>query len=115
MRMDPPASLSSSMMHQAANPFQLLVESIRDYAITLLSDHCEILYASPGVQQIIGYSPAELRGRTGFHMIHPDDLNGSASLFQKAVATPGVPFVSQHRLRHLDGSYCWVEFTATNW
>lgn len=71
-------------------------------------------YASPSIVGVLGYTPEEHVGRSGFAIIHPDDLDISRELRERLVATePGVasdrfgPFRS--RLRHKLGHYIWVE------
>lgn len=40
--------------------------------------------------------------------VHPDDLPQTLHLLREAVAHPELPYASEHRLRHKDGSYRWI-------
>lgn len=71
-------------------------------------------YASPAITTILGYTPEEHVGRSGFAVIHPDDHDMPHALREQLLATaPGStsdrfgPFLS--RLRHKRGHYIWVE------
>lgn len=71
-------------------------------------------YASPAITTILGYTPEEHVGRSGFSIIHPDDQDMPHALREQLLATaPGAtsdrfgPFLS--RLKHKRGHYIWVE------
>lgn len=71
-------------------------------------------YASPALVDVLGYTPAEHVGRSGFAIIHPDDQELPTQLRERLLATqPGTssdrfgPFRS--RLKHKLGHYIWVE------
>lgn len=71
-------------------------------------------YASPAITTILGYTPEEHVGRSGFSIIHPDDQDMPHALREQLLATaPGStsdrfgPFMS--RLKHKRGHYIWVE------
>lgn len=71
-------------------------------------------YASPAIATILGYTPEEHVGRSGFAIIHPDDHDMPHALREQLLATaPGAttdrfgPFLS--RLKHKQGHYIWVE------
>jgi PAS domain S-box-containing protein len=48
----------------------------------------------------------QLGGSAWKEIIHPDDLEATASLWEKALRT-GEPYDVQYRLRGKDGNYCW--------
>lgn len=71
-------------------------------------------YASPAIVDVLGYTPEEHVGRSGFAVIHPDDQEMPRTLRERLLASePGAtsdrfgPFNS--RLKHKDGHYVWVE------
>jgi PAS domain S-box-containing protein len=69
-----------------------------------------ITYASAAARRF-GYEPEELVGRLSTDFVHPDDLPGllanSAALF---AAGPAPRHVNrEHRFRHKDGSWVWLE------
>jgi signal transduction histidine kinase len=47
-------------------------------------------------------------------MVHPDDRYHSSKLLNEAIDRPSLPRSWDARIRSKDGSYCWVESTASN-
>lgn len=58
-------------------------------------------------QQLTGLTLEECRGEGWVKALHPDDQEQIAQRWQ-AAAIAGVPFQSEHRLLHPDGSVVWV-------
>ena len=93
--------------------FRAMVENSSD-AIKLLSREGLVIYASPSTAAVVGYAPHEYVGTNIFAAIHPDDLADARVVFKSCLGRPGVPVRSQHRVRHKDGSYRWVEVLRVN-
>jgi PAS domain S-box-containing protein len=93
--------------------FRSLVENSPD-AISLIDRKGEILYGSASGTRISGYQPEELIGRNCLDLIHPDDRDHSHRALNQVLAKPPGPFQSDVRVRHKDGTYCWVESTFSN-
>ncbi|HVB25806.1 MAG TPA: PAS domain-containing sensor histidine kinase [Ktedonobacteraceae bacterium] len=84
-------------------------------AIVLISKDGTIFFASPSLQQVIGYTAEEYVGRNGAQLTHPDDLEAGISLFRRLREQPGITLSPQlTRFRHKDGSWRWIEYIATN-
>jgi len=93
--------------------FRTLVEMSSD--ATFLGDgQGHILYATASLFRVMGYSSDELVGRSGFDLVHPDDVEMAKGILQGAVDLPGehVPFLL--RARHKDGSWRQVDGYCTN-
>jgi PAS domain S-box-containing protein len=91
--------------------FRLLATNSSD--VILVYDAAGIVsYASPSVERVCGYSPAEIVGRTSLEIVHPDDL---PALLQRrkdlrdGTQEPGVPL--RWRIVHRKGTIRWVETT----
>jgi PAS domain S-box-containing protein len=93
--------------------FRSLIENSAD-AITLIDPQGVVLYASASNTTIFGYQPEELVGRNGWDLIHPDDRDRSIQAVQEVLATPAGPHQWAARIRHKNGTYCWVESTISN-
>jgi PAS domain S-box-containing protein len=53
--------------------------------------------------------------RNGAQLTHPDDLEHDITFFRRIREQPGATLPSQlTRFRHKDGSWRWIEYTATN-
>ena len=93
--------------------FRLLVENSLDI-ISLIDYHGRILYISPSIKRLTGYTEKEMIGMSGFDLIHPDDVEGGKRFRQSLIDKPAVPEKSTFRLKHKKDGYIWVEGTVTN-
>jgi PAS domain S-box-containing protein len=93
--------------------FRALIENSLD-SIAVIDANNNILYLSPAVALVEGYSPDELVGRSGIENTHPDDLPLVGRLVEQLVANPGKPIPVLWRRRHKDGRWLWLEGFATN-
>ncbi|MEZ4425853.1 MAG: PAS domain S-box protein [Gemmatimonadota bacterium] len=93
---------------QAETKLRTLIEQSTDLISVLDADR-RIVFESPSIARILGYSVDELLGRDVLDVIHPDD----AELVLRSIAVgaynPGVPRSVEIRLRHKDGSWRTVE------
>ena len=100
-------------LRQREKRFRALIE--HSWEVILLSDvQGSYSYASPSIERVLGYTPEEFVHLNGFTLIHPDDLPAIAQAFQTLLATPGFSDTQQFRGKHKNGSWRWVEATATN-
>ncbi len=93
--------------------YSSLMENIND-GIVLLSPTGQIMYQSPSSDKIAGYTFDEVKDKTMFELVHPEDLADLSSFFLQVVNTPGVPFTRQFRFSRKQGGYIWIEGTMTN-
>jgi PAS domain S-box-containing protein len=93
--------------------FRSLIENSPD-AISLIDTRGEILYGSASSTRILGYEPNEIVGRNCLDLIHPEDRDQANGTWQALLLTPPGPLHWDARVRHKDGSYCWVESTLSN-
>jgi PAS domain S-box-containing protein len=89
---------------------RLLTENSTD-VIARYGEDGKFTYLSPAVENILGYSPGDLIGRTTFSIIDPDDCDRVAAEFRAYVQTgPGAASVRiEYRAFHRDGSVRWLE------
>lgn len=101
-----------------------LLEELRDSEekYRLLADHSgdlityqapdgEILYVSPAVESMFGYTAEEVVGRNGREFIHPEDLSSIEA--QRLALLHGEPTTSvTFRMKKKAGGYLWAETTT---
>ncbi len=104
---------SNAALRDSEVRFRALIEHGSD-SITLIDRDNRILYASPSVTAVEGFTPAELVGRNGLENTHPDDLPLVQRVMGQLVDSPGIPVPVLWRRRHRDGRWLWLEGTATN-
>ena len=75
---------------------------------------CEIdmrghfLFLNPQYEQILGYAPQELLGRSAKELIHPDHLQASTPKLQQVITTRTASR-DQWRFQHKNGEWRWFE------
>lgn len=93
--------------------YRALIEESHDF-ITVLDDNGTIVFISPSVKRLFGYDPEELRGKSIFKFIHPDDRDRVIHIALQAIRDP-VGFAQvEYRFRHKDGSYRHCESIGRN-
>jgi PAS domain S-box-containing protein len=96
------ASFDLPALRRASERFRLLVENSID-VIVEASREGEILYVSPNVRNVLGFTAEELLHRNLFAQVHPEDRARVQALF----ALPEGRGICRHG--HRDGSWRWVE------
>jgi PAS domain S-box-containing protein len=74
----------------------------------------EVVFVSKSVEEILGYTPREVRERGVFGFVHPDDRERIERQFENRLADPDLPTGIEHRVIHADGSVVEVEGRAYN-
>ena len=93
--------------------FRVLIEHSLE-VIVLFTPEGTVLYASPSIERVLGYTPEEFIAINGFASIHPDDVAALAQIIQYRLTSPEMVETRQIRYRHKDGTWRWVEATMTN-
>jgi len=103
------AHLIEQKVNQSAEYFRILVEQS-----PVITYRCEwdngpkLVYITPNVQQILGYTAHEMLHPSTFGaaQCHPDDVASLLHTIETSVKT-GVGQM-EHRMRHKDGTYRWL-------
>jgi len=93
--------------------FQSLIENSLDI-VTILNADGTIRYESPSVEDVLGYKPRELIGRSAFELIHPEDASKVIKVFNQGVQTERYTARLEFRFRHKDGSWRVLEAIGKN-
>jgi PAS domain S-box-containing protein/putative nucleotidyltransferase with HDIG domain len=88
--------------------FRALIENSSD-GIALLDLEGIIRYISPSSSGVLGYTADEIVGRMVLDLVHPDDLDYTLRQVLEVVQNPERSVLFEHRLRHRDGSWRWIE------
>ena len=94
--------------------YQAMIEHSSDALVLTRPMAGGILYASPAMERVLGYSAADLRGREIMELVHPETLDTAIRLRAELLSTPGKVSVDELRMLHKDGSWRWVELTRKN-
>jgi PAS domain S-box-containing protein len=93
--------------------FRALIENSTD-GITMTTASSKIVYESPAVERMTGFSLREKTRTRMFDHVHPDDVLSCRNYYGDLIRNPGVPMFQQYRIMKKDGTYIWIEGTATN-
>src|SRR6516162_2972252 len=105
---------SPSVFRESEKWLRILLAHSYD-AIVLTGADGTPTFASPSIENVLGYSPAEYMALNRAEYTHPDDLANGITFFQDLLQQPGATFPPPRtRFRHQDGSWRWIEYTATN-
>ncbi len=106
---------AETMLARSDAKWRALVQHSFDL-VAILSADGTILYESPSIQRILGYSPEEVVGQHSLHYIAPQDAEVIKKTLENLLVVghgatlPSIVF----RAFCKDGSWCWLEATGTN-
>jgi len=101
------------LLEENERRFRSLIENGMDM-IMLSSWDGELMYTSPSVSQILGYSKDDILKTLIYDYIHPDDKEGFMASIFKILQSPGNTLYRNHRYLHKKGTWVWAEGTITN-
>jgi diguanylate cyclase (GGDEF)-like protein/PAS domain S-box-containing protein len=108
------AELSEEVHRQASEArFSTLVQNSTDL-ITVLDADNTILYQSPSIERVLGYSADEVSGESFELLLHPDEQGRLLRRLTDGAGASGRPEVIDCLLRHRDGSRRYFEIFHTN-
>jgi PAS domain S-box-containing protein len=87
--------------------YRLLADNMADVVTRLRADGSSS-YISPAVERLLGWTPAEMAGRTALDFVHADDRPALARALRAVVAEGGERNVQLRALRR-DGGEVWAE------
>jgi two-component system CheB/CheR fusion protein len=93
--------------------FRALIENISD-GIVLNDESSRILYQSPSVTRILGYSFEERHRKPVIEYVHEEDRKTFLKLYEDLAVLPGEPLQFQIRFKHKEGHYIWLEGIVRN-
>ena len=100
-------------LQESERLFRALIENSSD-GISLLSAEADIIYSSPAITALLGFTVEEEVGSCGFAGIHPEDVEPMRQRWQQLKSNPGAKTTAQFRRRHKHGAWRWLEGTAAN-
>jgi PAS domain S-box-containing protein len=104
------ARRADQMLRDSESRFRALVESSSD-GFVLLDREARIVHTGPPV---LGYESGSVVGRSVLELIHPEDLDAFCGDLATVGGGPGRRAEGEHRVRHGDGSWRWVEVRMKN-
>ena len=104
---------AKEQMRKSEERFRALTENALDIT-AIVSPEGRIDYASPSVEPVMGYTPAELLGTGLLHLVHPEDAGElQQDLIRVAGSLPGDRTIVA-RFQHRGGSWRVLEVAGNN-
>ncbi|MEI9949037.1 MAG: PAS domain-containing sensor histidine kinase [Pseudomonadota bacterium] len=106
-------ALSILSESETAERFRLLIESVKDYAIFILSPDGRVSTWNPGAERIKGYSASEIIGKH-FSIFYPPEASPIEKCdYELKVAARVGRFEEEGWRLRKDGTYLWANVTIT--
>lgn len=87
---------------------ELLLNNVRDL-ICIHNQDGTYLFVSPSIEDLTGFKPNELIGKSPYDFFHPDDLKLVKERHQEVLRTKGDSTYTSCRFLKKNGDYVWVE------
>jgi len=94
--------------------YQSMIEHSSDALILSRPTTGGIVYASPAIERVLGYSMGDLQGREVMDLIHPESREAALRARADLLRVPGKVSVDEAKMVHKDGSWRWIELTRAN-
>ena len=88
--------------------FRALIENAQDIVL-ILDANGTMVYLSPPIERILGWTPEELTGKNAFAYMHQDDQAGVAVELVRVLAEPGLTGNAEYRFRDKQGRWRHLE------
>ena len=105
-------SLADDLSRSEAR-FRSLVQNASD-VIVIVDASANILYESPAVERILGYTPQDRVGTNALATIHSDEASRVVEILSYVAQNPGEFRTLEFRVKHADGDWRWLEVTVSN-
>jgi PAS domain S-box-containing protein len=99
--------VAEAQLRRQEAQYRLLAENVTD-VVTHLDPATNLLYVSPSVKGLLGYTPDELTGERAFDLVHPEDREHCKQVIVGALAEGRRPRF-EFRIRTKNQGYLWVE------
>ena len=96
-------------LKESEEKYRDLVENLTE-VIYALKPSGEVIYVSPAVKSLIGYSPKEIKGQSFAGLMHEDDLPQASKRIQKILS--GASVTGEYRIRAKSGQIRWIRTSS---
>jgi PAS domain S-box-containing protein len=94
--------------------YQAMIEQSSDGLILTRPTTDGIVYASPAIERLLGYTKKDLQGREVIELLRPEYRETALRLRDDLLSSPGKLSFDEVEVLHKDGSWRWIELTRKN-
>ncbi|HKK91265.1 MAG TPA: ABC transporter substrate binding protein, partial [Desulfobacteraceae bacterium] len=87
---------------------RMITDNMAD-VICQTDERNNVIYTSPSMEKVLGFSPGEAAEKAGLAEIHPEDSQRVKDQLSRTRKEKCGPFRIQYRRRHANGHYIWAE------
>ncbi len=98
------------LLMKSEKHYRMLIDNISD-VISIISNDGDILYMSPSVEPLLGYTIDELIGENLDKVIDFDDIKNIKEIIKNEVNENKHFIIAEHRILHSNGT--WLDFEST--
>jgi diguanylate cyclase (GGDEF)-like protein/PAS domain S-box-containing protein len=95
-------------LKQTEHELRNITDNITD-VVAMADLEGRFVYISESSHAVFGYKPEELIGKSIIELVHEDDIARVGITFQEGIAEGKKNASTEHRVRHKNGHYIWVE------
>jgi PAS domain S-box-containing protein len=93
--------------------FRSLIDNAWELIVVAEADF-KVAYITPSSERVLGYAPWDLEGRAVTDIAHPDDIDTVEGHLHRLAAGSTESAAFQTRMRHRNGAWRTIAWTATN-
>lgn len=93
--------------------YRSLIENSSE-GISLFDKDFKVLYRSPSIARIIGWTNEERSTHLPLQEVHPEDMDTILAAMKNMLDDPSIPVLISFRVKHKQGHYIWLEGLMTN-
>ena len=90
-----------------------MIDNMSD-GLLLLNADWKVIFQSPSVKQITGYTLDERNSKEPYELVHPEDVGLLRATIQTALENPNKPIKHHLRLIHKTGKVVWIDGSMVN-
>jgi PAS domain S-box-containing protein len=105
--------LAAEVLQRSKNRFRAMVEKSAE-GILLIRPDRSIIYASPSVERVLGYTPEEFIRQAPMERVHLDYKQSVLDNWAQLLQDPDRVLTIELMAQHKDGSWRWIESTVRN-
>ena len=104
---------AATVLRRSQDRFRYLIQNLSD-VITVVAVDGTMLYHSPSIERVAGYTPSELLGNSLLAFVHPEDSPSVRAALERLTLNVGSVAPPEFRFRRKDGSWVWLESVGNN-
>ena len=104
---------AAAILRRSEERFSYLIQNLSD-VITIVAVDATMLYQSPSIERVTGYTPSELLGKSFLSFIHPEDQPAVRAALERLTLKVGSAAPPEFRFCHKNRSWVWLEAVGNN-